>query len=151
VLVPSYRSPRHWIRVNLQRVTQQSRVCAVLNIKRLNVSRCCSGCGLGWTKEPRIRWGIRITPRQEGAHSGILSWHAETCLQSIFSILFIRGQQWRGLWLPVYCRTCLLPARVLAMALRLSVSVTSRCSVETVERIGLVFSVGASFHPFHTF
>jgi len=35
-------------------------------------------------------------------------------------------------------------ARVLAMAL-LSVSVTSRCSVETVERIGLLLGMGASF------
>jgi len=37
-------------------------------------------------------------------------------------------------------------ARLLAMALCLSVSVTSRCSVETDERIELVFVMGASFH-----
>jgi len=39
-------------------------------------------------------------------------------------------------------------ARVLAVVLCLSVSVsvTSRCSIETVERIRLVFGAGASFH-----
>ena len=36
-------------------------------------------------------------------------------------------------------------ARVLAMALCPCQSVTSRCSIETAERIGLVFGTGASF------
>jgi len=46
--------------------------------------------------------------------------------------------------------------RVLAMALclclrlRLCLSVTNRCSVETVERIDLRFGVGDSSHPSHT-
>jgi len=44
-----------------------------------------------------------------------------------------------------YPRDAML-ARELAMALCLSVSVTSRCSIETGERIGLVFGAGASFH-----
>jgi len=41
---------------------------------------------------------------------------------------------------------------VLAMALCLSVclSVTSRCSIETAERIELVFGTQASFHPSYT-
>ena len=52
-----------------------------------------------------------------------------------------------------YQRDAML-ARVLAMALRLSVSVTvsvtSRCSIETVERIWLVFGTGASFRVSYT-
>ena len=45
-------------------------------------------------------------------------------------------------------------AQVLAMALhssvRLSVSVTSRSSIETVERFELVFGTGVSIHPSYT-
>jgi len=50
-----------------------------------------------------------------------------------------------------YRRDAML-ARVLAMALRLtvSVSVTSRCSVETDERIELVFGMEVSFHLSYT-
>jgi len=72
---------------------------------------------------------------------------------------------------PVYCdkasdirlalsythkRHSLLPARryasagTIAMALCPSVSVTSRCSVEMAERIGLVLGVGASFDLSYT-
>ena len=36
-------------------------------------------------------------------------------------------------------------ARVMVWPIRLSVSVTSRCSIETAERIGLVFGTGVSF------
>ena len=41
-----------------------------------------------------------------------------------------------------------LPARRYSSAgtSPVSVSITSRCSIETVERIGLVFATGASFH-----
>ena len=48
-----------------------------------------------------------------------------------------------------YPRDAML-ARVLATALCLSVSVTSWCSVETVERIELVFGMGASFDLSYT-
>ena len=48
-----------------------------------------------------------------------------------------------------YPRDAML-ARMLAMALCLSVSVTSRCSVETVERIRLVLGKGNSFHLSYT-
>jgi len=52
-----------------------------------------------------------------------------------------------------YPRDAML-ARVLAMTLypsvRLSVSVKSRSSIETTERIELVFDTGASIHPSYT-
>jgi len=45
-----------------------------------------------------------------------------------------------------------MPVLVLAMALCLSVclSVTSRCSIETAERIELCFGIGAYFHRSYT-
>jgi len=59
-----------------------------------------------------------------------------------------------GLFIRFYPRDAML-ARVLAMAcvclsVCLSVSVTSRCSNEAVEGIGLFFGLGASFHISYT-
>jgi len=51
-----------------------------------------------------------------------------------------------------FCPRDAMLARVLAIALCLSVSVsvTSRCSIETDERIGLVFDTGTSFNLSYT-
>ena len=51
-----------------------------------------------------------------------------------------------------HCLRDAMPARVLAMTLCLSVclSVTSRSSIDKVERIELVVGTGASFHPSYT-
>jgi len=55
----------------------------------------------------------------------------------------------------IKCQAQIFTARcyasaVLAMGLCPSVSVTSRCSIETDERIGLVFGMGASFDLSYT-
>jgi len=50
----------------------------------------------------------------------------------------------------LFCPRDAMLAWVLAMALCLRLSATSRCSIETAERIELVFGVGSSFRLSYT-
>ena len=49
--------------------------------KRLNRSRCHLGYWVGWTKEPRIRWGYR-SPMQSGNFEG--KGHSLRCLTTLW-------------------------------------------------------------------
>ena len=89
---------------------------------------CCQarGCSGG-----RIRAVSRCQRTSEAEHGLVWKIAFSTCVFSVFTA------------------RCFAPA-VLAMGLCPSVSVTSRCSIETAERIELVFGMWVSFHPFYT-
>jgi len=67
-------------------------------LKRLNRSRCRSGCD-SWGQRKHVRVGPEF--RREGALLEPRLGHAETCPGSLFSTLFARGQERCGAWLPV--------------------------------------------------
>jgi len=82
----------------------------------------CELCQNGWTdwdavwvvntqgdmpQETHIMWVL--DPHRKGHFWKVTLGHAHTCLRSIFSNVFTRGQQQRGLWLPVYCSNLLWP------------------------------------------
>ena len=46
---------------------------------------------------------------------GALTFVMPVYLQSVFSALFIRGQQWCSLWLPVYCSNLFLSTNVILL------------------------------------
>jgi len=71
----------------------------------------------------------------------IVSSHRSTPAASVMTVLSV------GAVLPIFTARCFASA-ILAMCLCLSV--TSQCSIETAERIELVFGVWASFHPSYT-
>jgi len=50
-----------------------------------------------------------LDPHRKGHFWKVTLGHAHTCLRSIFSNVFTRGQQQRGLWQPVYCSNLLWP------------------------------------------
>jgi len=49
------------------------------------------GCGLGWSQQPYVRWGLNI-PRN-WVNLGVILGHAQTYPQSIFSTSFNRRQK----------------------------------------------------------
>jgi len=55
---------------------------------------------------PFVLWN-RVGPRNHILRGGPDFPHAQTCLRSIFSVFFTRGQQLCGLWLSVYCSNLL--------------------------------------------
>jgi len=84
---------------------------------------------------------------------------AKTCFNITIGMLGLAGL---GLGLVLWLRLALkiveelefLPMRCYASVGTsygpVSASVISQCSIETVERIGLVFGTGASFHQYYT-
>ena len=76
-------------------------VTSVTALKRLNQLRRCLGRVNSWNSA--LVGAPAQIPSREGALLEVILGHAQTCPRSVFSTLFTRGQERRGLWLPVYC------------------------------------------------
>ena len=65
------------------------------------------GCGLIGALGTMYCVGAWIPSPWEGSLQGVLLGNVQTCMWSIFSALFTRGQESCCLWLPVFCSSLL--------------------------------------------